>query len=77
MNPEYKADRWSEVLDGQRAWERNKCCDGDDDQFRTEYIDPMQELEAEGRFELDMVTHNARGRTSVIAIRIRSAINYD
>jgi hypothetical protein len=48
VNPEYKQARWAEVLDGQRTWERNKLCAGDDDKFRTEYVDPLKALSAEG-----------------------------
>lgn len=78
MNPEYKQARWAEVLDGQRVWERNKLCSGDDDKFRTEYVDSLKALSASGRFEIRIATMNDRGRFKVpLAVQITSAINYD
>ncbi len=75
---EYKQVRWQEVLDGQTIWEQSKLCPEDDDKFRTEYVDPLKELEAEGRFEIALVTSNRRGRLNVpYVVRIVSAINYD
>jgi hypothetical protein len=55
-----------------------KLCPEDDDKFRTEYVDPLKELEAEGRFEITLVTSNRRGRPNVpYVVKIVSAINYD
>lgn len=78
MNPEHKEARCAEILDGQTVWDRNKVCAGDDDKFRTEYIDPLKMLQAEGKFEIRVITRNIRGRANVpIGVQITSAINYD
>ncbi len=74
---EYKEVRWQEVLDGQSIWEQSKLCPNDDDKFRTEYVDQLKALQAEGRFEIAVITHNRRGRVKPIAVRIASPINYD
>jgi len=77
-NSEYKAARWQEVLDGQRMWEQPKLCPGDDDRFRTEYVDPLKALQAEGRFEIDIITYSRHGRPHIpLAVKIRGSINYD
>jgi len=73
---EFKDARWQEVQDGHRIWEQAKLCPNDDDKFRTEYVDPLKELEAEGRFEIDVLTHNTGGRKKPFAVKIVSAINY-
>lgn len=74
---EYKEQRWQEVLDGKRMWEQPKLCPGDDDKFRTEYVDPLKQLEAEGRFEIAVITYNIHGRPNVpLAIKIVGAINF-
>jgi hypothetical protein len=75
---EHKQARWQEVLDGQKNWEQPKLCPGDDDKFLTEYVNLMKQLEADGCFEIAIITLNRRGRAKVpVAIRIVSAINYD
>jgi hypothetical protein len=77
-NSDYVEARWQEILDGQKNWDQPKLCPGDDDRFRTEYVDPLRQLEAQGRFEIAVITHNVRGRAKVpISVRIVSAINYD
>jgi hypothetical protein len=78
LSSEYKEARWQEALDGQKMWEQPKLCPGDDDKFRTGYVDPLKVLEAEGRFEIALITHSRHGRAHVpIAVKIVSAINYD
>jgi hypothetical protein len=78
MNPEHKEARWAEVLNGKRLWEQPKLCPGDDDKFRTEYVDPLKALQSEGRFEIAIITHNLRGRAEVpIAVKIVGSVNYD
>jgi hypothetical protein len=77
-NPEYKKARWQEVQDGTKVWEKGKLCPDDDDTFRTLYVDPLQELSDEGRFEIQIIKINFRGKFDVpIAVEIVSAINFD
>jgi hypothetical protein len=78
MTPsKYKELRWQEVLDGEKVWGKSKLCPNDDDKFRTEYVDPLKALAAEGRFEINVRTYNQRGRFNVpFAVMIAGAINY-
>jgi hypothetical protein len=75
-NSEYKQARWAEVLDGQRMWEKAKVCPGDDDTFRTMYVDPLKALEHEGKCDVVVITCNDRGARIPIGVKITGAINY-
>jgi hypothetical protein len=78
MNPEYKQARWAEALDGRTIWDQRNLCPDDDDKFCTEFVDPLQELADEGRFELRTITHNIGGKADVpVRVMITSALNYD
>ena len=78
MNPEYKQARWAEALDGRTVWDQRNLCPDDGDKFCTEFVDPLQELADEGRFELRTITHNIRGKADVpVRVMITSALNYD
>lgn len=77
-NPEHKDARWNEVKDGQKMWEKPKLCPGDNDRFQTEYVDPITQLQADGRFTIEIIAHNTRGQAGVpLAVKITSGINYD
>lgn len=66
---EYKEARWQEVLDGQTMWEQHKVCPGDDDKFRTEYVDPLKALQTEVSRRFDKIALYAKDRVPAVVLR--------
>ena len=75
--PEYEEARWQEVLDGKQSWEMKDYCADDPDTFRTRFVDPLRQLQHQGRFEIEELMNHVDGRSFVFAVQITSPINYD
>jgi hypothetical protein len=72
----YKKDRYQEILDGKRAWNKNDNAGGDPDVFYSQFVIPLRDLKHEGLFD-KLVEHtgNYRGRSDIDILHLIGAVD--
>lgn len=74
----YADERWQEILDGRKCWNKNDHAKSDSDVFYTQFVLPLRDLRDRGYFD---GLHEYRGfypgSTKVDRIDIKGAINLE